>query len=123
MVRKITAITQFILELSDLLDKKVKFTVDEVNNHIENKDVIDWLERELPLGSENGLDFSLFKKNHREWIHEELNSYWGGYAGDERRKWGIENNGLCLLISWSTEIVRDLYGRDGESSVNKDEWL
>lgn len=62
LVRKITAITQFILELSDLLDKKVKFTVDEVNNHIENKDVIDWLERELPLGSENGLDFSLFKK-------------------------------------------------------------
>lgn len=123
MVRKITAITMFIQDISHLLDKKIEFSVEEVNNHIENKDVIDWLEREFPFGSENGLDFSMFKENHRNWIHEELESIWGGYNGQERRKWGIENNGLCLLISWSTEIVRDIHGRDADPSVNPEDWL
>lgn len=122
MVRKITAITTLIQELSYLLDNKVEFTLEEVNNHIENKDVIDWLEREFPFGSENGLDFSLFQKKHRDWIHEELESYWGGYAGQEGRKWGIRNNGLCLLISWSVEIIRNIHG-DSDPKEAPEEWL
>jgi hypothetical protein len=121
-MRKITTITTFINEISFLLDKGITFTVEETNQHIENKDVIDWLEKKFPFGSEIGLDFSMFKDPHRHFIHEKLESYWGGYAGDERRKWGIENNGLCILICWSVEIVRDLYGRVGENSV-EEEWI
>ena len=35
-----------------------------------------------------------------------LQSIYGGYAGQERRKWGVENKGLCLLIAWTTEIIQ-----------------
>jgi hypothetical protein len=31
---------------------------------------------------------------------------YGGYAGNERRKWGIENLGLCLLLAWTNEIIQ-----------------
>lgn len=121
-MRKMTTITTFIQEISYLLDKGISFSIDEVNRHIENKDVVNWLEQEFPFGSENGVDFSLFKQPHRDYIHNELESYWGGYAGDERRKWGIENNGLCILLSWSIEVVRDLYGRSGGNRI-EEEWI
>jgi len=29
-----------------------------------------------------------------------------GYAGNERRKWGIENLGLCLLLAWTNKIIQ-----------------
>ena len=113
-----TVVTMFIQDLSFLLDKKVEFSVEEVNKHIEDKDVIDWLEETFPNGSEKGLDFSLWENKHRNWLHEKLENIWGGYAGSERRKWGIENNGLCLLISWATEIVREC-----DFDTKEDAWL
>lgn len=122
-MRKITTITHFMQDISSLLDKGVSYSVEEINSHIENKDFVNWLESEFPFGSERGLDFSLFKDSHRNWLHDEYDSILGGYNGQERRKWGIENNGLCLLISWGTEIVRDLHGRDGDPSSTGGDWL
>jgi hypothetical protein len=122
-LRKITTITHFIQDISFLIDKGVSFSVEEINSHIENKNLVDWLEGEFPFRSENGLDFSLFKDSHRDWIHEKYDDIFGGYEGQERRKWGIENNGLCLLISWGTEIIRDLHGRDGRANTPESEWL
>lgn len=122
-MRKSTVVTGFIQDLSYLLDRGISYSVEKVNQHIENKDVLDWLEKEFPFGSENGLDFSLLERTDRQWLHDELESYWGGYVGNERRKWGVENNGLCILISWSTEIIRDLFGRDSKYEPNSDEWI
>lgn len=53
----------------------------------------------------------MFERADRDHIYDQLESYWGGYAGDERRKWGITQNGLCILISWSAQVCRDLIGR------------
>lgn len=108
MVRKTTLVTTFIQDLSYLLDKKVEFSVEEVNTHIENENVLDWLELEFPPTAEISLDFSLLDRTNRDWFHENLEATWCAYAGQESRKWGIENNGLCLLISWSIEILRNL---------------
>lgn len=110
-MRPITTVTAFIQDLSYLVDKGLIHSIEEVNHHIENKDVLDWLEKEYPFRSKNGVDLSLFKQEDRDFIHNELESIWGAYSGEERRKWGITQNGLCLLISWSIEIVRDLHGR------------
>ncbi|OUS76588.1 hypothetical protein B1748_10840 [Paenibacillus sp. MY03] len=110
-MRQSTAITQFIMEIAFLLDKGVKYSLEEVNRHIEDKNVIEWLEKEHPFGTDIGLDFSMFEHDDRKFIHDGLESYWGGYAGRERRKWGITDNGLCILICWSTEMTRDLLGR------------
>lgn len=106
-MRKSTTAIAFINEINFLLDKGVIYSVDEINKHIKDKDIIDWLEREFPFGTENGLDFSIFKDNERKFLHDELESWWGGYAGQEKRKWGIENNGLCILIGWTIGILRE----------------
>lgn len=106
-MRKITTITCFIQEISVLLDRGNSYSIEEVEKHIEDKDIVDWIEREFPFEN-NGIDFSLFKQENRDYLHDEYESILGGYRGQERRKWGIENNGLCLLISWGIEIIRNI---------------
>lgn len=112
-MRDITAATQFIQEISILLDQGAIRSLEEVKKHIENKDVIDWLQREYPM-EKAIVDFSMFQEKERALIHDALERTYGGYAGDERKTWGIERNGLCLLISWTTELIRDIYGRGRE---------
>ena len=109
MSKKMTVVTQFIQEISVLIDREETYTIEEICNHIEKKDIIDWLEKKYPFQSDNSLDLTLFKKEDRNFIHEKFYDLWMGYSGRETRKWGIENNGLCLLISWGTEIIRLIY--------------
>jgi hypothetical protein len=48
----------------------------------------------------------LYDPASAEKINSELKSILGGYAGDERRKWGVENSGLCLLLAWTNELIQ-----------------
>lgn len=106
-MRNVTTITQFIQEMSFAVDHGCTYSINEVEKHILDEDLLDWLEQKLKT---DGLpiDFSLFGQKERNYLHQEYSSMLQGYAGNERRKWGIENNGLCLLISWGIEIIRDL---------------
>lgn len=110
-MRKSTTVTQFIQEITVLLDKGAVRTIQEVHVQIEKKNIIDWLEEEYPIDIFKA-DFSLFQRKHRDYIHEHLYGLWEAYAGEERRKWGIEENGLCLLISWATEKIREDFNKD-----------
>ncbi|PAF34225.1 hypothetical protein CHH69_16885 [Terribacillus saccharophilus] len=109
-MRKSTVSGMFIQDLSILLDNKISYDIDEVHKHIENKDVVNWLEKESP---ENlGLAFNNLEERHRSWLHVELNNFYEAYAGDEKRKWGIRYNGLTLLISLTTEILKQTIDKD-----------
>lgn len=110
-MRKSTTATQFIQEIAVLLDKGAVKTMQEVRVQIQNKNIIDWLEEEYQIDIFKA-DFSLFEQKHRDYIHEFFYSQWEGYAGNESRKWGIENNGLILLISWATELIRRDFNKD-----------
>lgn len=37
---------------------------------------------------------------------EKMNQIYNAYAGDERRKWGVQNLGLCLVLAWTNEIIQ-----------------
>ena len=39
-------------------------------------------------------------------IDAKLNDILAAQRGNERRKWGIENSGLCLLVAWANEIMQ-----------------
>ncbi|MNW48274.1 hypothetical protein D3C74_256340 [compost metagenome] len=110
-MRKSTTVTQFIQEITVLLDKGAVRTIQEVYVQIQNKNIIDWLEDEYPIDVFK-VDFSMFQRKHRDYIHEHLYDLWEVRAGAEKRKWGIENNGLCLLISWATEKIREDFNKD-----------
>jgi hypothetical protein len=106
-MRKINAITTFVLEINSIIDKGKNVSIDEVNSHIENMGIVEWIENKFPF-YENGVDFSLFGDKEKEFVTKEYESIWLAYNGQEQRKWGITNNGLCLLVAWGIEIMRSV---------------
>ncbi len=99
-----------ISELSALLDTQLYDGISITNVH-------EWIDAGSVLRSLTELggtdtDFSVVLESNVYGDFEDkyeaaLQAVKGGYAGDERRKWGIENRGLCLLISWSADMLRD----------------
>jgi len=102
----------FILAVNRALDtgKYDHITQEEVKHHIEAGDLIPWLV--TVFGEHTELGF--FTQDGLPYVGEELTrrlrrglNVWGG---DERRKWGLENRGLCLLIGWTNELIQQEFG-------------
>lgn len=103
---KVTHLTLMILEINAIIDsgKHDNITIQEMENHISTGDVIAFLKTRcvgscdlswVPSASEFETDYIL-----------RLQDILGAYAGSERRKWGVENKGLCLLLAWTNEIIQ-----------------
>jgi hypothetical protein len=110
-VSKLTAssFTQLILQLNAMLDtgKHDGITIADVHRHIDDRSTLRWL-REVGKGD---LDLSPFLDtqtygNFDELYANFLQNMADARAGDERRKWGVSNRGLCLLIAWTNEAIQ-----------------
>lgn len=107
---RLSFLTIIILEINSLIDtqKYNSITINEIEKEIENMNVLEFLNNKA---SDNA-DFSLVltedtsSKRFLKKYYEELKDICLVYKGDERRKWGIENLGLCLLLAWTYEIVQ-----------------
>ena len=106
---KLKALTLIILELNHLIDsgKYNQISIKDVHKAIEQKCIIPFLEETTNGDS----DFSLFGADGTyakfvEYYHEKMYQIYGGCAGNERRKWGVEKLGLCLLLAWTNEIIQ-----------------
>ena len=106
---KLSALTYLILELNHLIDSNnyTHITINDIHKEIEKKQVIPFL-TEL---ARNDIDLSLYGEEGPyvgfvDFYHEQLFDIHACYVGDERRKWGIENQGLCLLLAWTNEIIQ-----------------
>jgi len=113
---KLIYLTLFISELSAAIDtgKYQDVSIEEVEEHIANGDLFPYLRRRL----KGDVDLSLFKPEIATRINADLLSLLEGYAGQERRKWGISNNGLCLLVSWTAELIRHSFGDQEYESLS-----
>jgi len=107
--QKLTVLTLLILEFNHLIDtgKYNHISIEDIHTQIENKNIIDYL-RNVTAGDS---DFSMFTtegpySDYLEYYHEQMYQLYGGYAGNERRKWGVENLGLCLLVAWTNELIQ-----------------
>ena len=106
---KLTALTLMVLEINHLLDSR-KFgdiTITEVSDWIDNRDILSSLHRRT------GGDFRLGDfagdgtyPNFGTFYHDQMKSLRDAYAGDEGKKWGVENMGLCLLLAWTNELIQ-----------------
>lgn len=106
---KVSALTLLILELNHLIDsgKYNHISIDEIYEVIEQKRIIPYLTEK----TKGNADFSCYRddgpySNFVEHYHEQMNNLYHGYAGDERRKWGVENLGLCLLLAWTNQLIQ-----------------
>lgn len=107
--QKLTVLTLLILEFNHLIDtgKYNYISIDEIHRQIENKSIVEYLRKETAGDS----DFSMFTADghyseYLAYYSEQMYQLYGGYAGNERRKWGVENSGLCLLVAWTNELIQ-----------------
>lgn len=104
---KIIDLTILILELNAAIDAGEKADWNETREHIEAGDIFSWL-REKKFS----MDLSFYSGERTaigDEIAQELQQIYGGYAGSERRKWGVQNNGLNLLLAWTNEIIQQKF--------------
>lgn len=103
-------LTYLIIQLNSAIDRGQKAEFDEIKRHIRAGDVFYWLK-----SSGHSVDVSLVtgaRDSVGAEIVSELLRILEGYDGDERRKWGVENNGLNLLLAWVNEIIQLRYGKN-----------
>jgi hypothetical protein len=101
----LTDLTFLILNLNSLVDRDLHkgVSLDEAKQHIERGDVLDWLEKKFGVD----MDLSIYRdRPSAHEITEGLRQILGGNNGRERRKWGVEHNGICLLVAWVNELVQ-----------------
>lgn len=106
--QKLQVLTLLILEYNHLIDtNKYSISIDDIHKQIDAKNVIEYL---AELTSDDS-DFSVFGKDgpyleYVKYYNEQLLQIYLAYAGDENRKWGVEQNGLCLLVAWTNELIQ-----------------
>jgi hypothetical protein len=112
---KIAALTHLILQVNALVDsgRYNNITIRDVHEAIEKKRVLRFLKERAG----EDIDLSVYFKSDaygdfETYYEERLREIYGGYAGREHRKWGVENLGLCLVLAWTNEIIQQ--GKDLE---------
>jgi hypothetical protein len=97
-------LTAIILELNAALDtgKYDDIPMEEASQHIKAGDVVPWLKKTV----ERVGTWSLSNAETANDYQSALSEIYGGYAGDEQRKWLVEKRALCLLIPWTNEIIQ-----------------
>lgn len=109
---RLTSLTHLLLEINAASDtgRYDHITVADVHEAIKGGKVL----RFLKDTCRNDIDLSLLVESKdaefETWYEKRLQEIYGGYAGSERRKWGVENRGMSLLIAWTTELIQQ---RDG----------
>ena len=89
---KINHLTYLTFELNALVDKGLSISQEETKRLCEERRIFDELERRLPF-MKTGLDLSVLNKETREEISKAFRDFIGI---NERRKLGVENNGLFI---------------------------
>jgi len=108
MKLKLTYLIYFIHEVNIVLDRgeHQDISLADVEGHIEAGDLVPWLQARL------GIDLSLLLPDLAKELNDGMMDILGAYKGKERRKWGIERSGLCLLIAWTAELIQRRQWRD-----------
>lgn len=89
-------------EANALVDSGEEQSLSEVHQAIEDGRIIEWL-------SDLGADMSGYRADcmaeTKEAIIDVLRGLSNALAGNERRKFGVENNGLCMLVAFAIEAT------------------
>jgi hypothetical protein len=107
--QKLQLLTLLILEFNRLLDsgKYNHITIKDIHREIKNNNIIEYLRKETAGDS----GFSMFTEkgpyyDYLDHYHEQMYQLYECCAGNERRKWGVEKLGLCLLVAWTNELIQ-----------------
>jgi hypothetical protein len=101
----ITTLTYLLFAINGVLEKDHWRTVtfDDVYAHLDSGDLIPFLDAQL-----KSIDLSLFGPDEAQGrlLLAALRHAAGGLKGRERRKTGIKQSGVCLVIAWIGEVIQ-----------------
>lgn len=105
----ISYLTLMLFSLSSMLDsgKHDDISLEDVKTHLGKGDLIPFLDeraRQVADTFDNG--FSKLEPHFIDWYVAQLKDNSEVMAGSERGKYGIQTRGLCLLISYTAEIIQ-----------------
>ena len=103
-------LSYFILQLNHLIDADLhrSVTFEEAKKHIKHGDLFEWLDKRF----DGEIDIKhLSQSGAAQKITLELQNLLGGYDGSERRKWRLKNNGICLILGWTNELIQQAYAK------------
>lgn len=105
---QLNAITMILRNISVILDsnKYTEISIVEIHQYIENGTILDFISTFDEARELNGIMESDLWEGFDKFYVQSLQSIYYGYAGNERRKWGIQNSGICLLLAWTNEIIQ-----------------
>jgi len=99
-------LTYLTFELNSLLDQGLRIPLKEALEMCEKKTVFLELEKRFRI-RKTGLDLSLLDAKTRSEIGDIFSDMAIALgAQDARRKFGVKNNGLCLLIACAQEQIQ-----------------
>lgn len=115
---KHTDLTLLILTLNSMIDsgRYDDISPDEVGRHINDGSILRFL-------SDRGgrdVDLSFLETSYRgPFTDAYINHLQAIYdvSGDGRRKWGVRNKGLCLLLAWTNEILQQGSGWKADENI------
>lgn len=110
---KVSALTLLILNINSLIDsgKYSDISISDIHSAIEGKGVLRFLKERA--GQDIDLSVHLESRAYdgfEQYYETQIENIYGGYAGQERRKWDVENSGLCLVLAWTNEIIQQGHG-------------
>ena len=104
----LTTLTYLVFQIIRIIDtgKHLDITIEEIITHVESENVLIFLRERF----KNDIDLSVvfFAGDHNETFER----YYGRCllaiyeGGNSHAKWGVENNGICLLLGWTMEIIQ-----------------
>ncbi len=103
--RPIWPYTLLAFELNALLDRGESLKIEDVKARIDDGSLLVWIKGEYPNLTTGSFD--VIEGNEAL----ELFAYLAGDV-DEGRKFGIESNGLALLVAYCIEAIQQLVGHD-----------
>jgi hypothetical protein len=102
----ISFIAMILFGLSAMLDtgKHDDITLNDVKEHASKSDLIEFLNRRA--GGKFEMGICEMHPAFARWYVQNIQDNCTAMSGRERRKYAIENRGLCLLISYTAELLQ-----------------
>lgn len=99
---RIIHLTYLTYELNGLVDRGHSIPMKETLRFCEQKTIFEELGRRFTF-KEAGLDLSLLKDEERKELTDAFQER--ALAGETREHYNVENNGLCLLIAYTQDLI------------------
>ena len=93
--------TNLGFQLNQLIDAGEKIAIEITLEKLREKSIVEYLKQTF----DSKIDLNIFTQTEYNEVEDTFNTYWFGI--DENRKFGINSNGLCLLIAYCFQKINE----------------